>query len=112
MPIQYSNIIDEHEAVRKHCGVFDVSHMGEVWVSGPDAERYVNHIFTNNIAGAPLHKIYYGMMLYPNGGTVDDLLVYKMGDNKFFIVINAANIDTAMSMIAGTARSMGVLVEE
>lgn len=93
MPIQYSSIIDEHNAVRQHCGVFDVSHMGEVRVTGPDAERYVNHIFTNDVTDAPLHKIYYGMMCYPDGGTVDDLLVYKMGDNDFFIVINAANID-------------------
>lgn len=53
MPIQYSSIIDEHQAVRQHCGVFDVSHMGEVRVSGPDAEKYVNHIFTNDIKDAP-----------------------------------------------------------
>ena len=93
MPIQYSNIIDEHNAVRQHCGVFDVSHMGEVRVKGPDAERFVNHIFTNDITGAPDGKIFYGMMCYPNGGTVDDLLVYRMGENDFFLVINAANID-------------------
>ena len=93
MPIQYSNITDEHNAVRQHCGVFDVSHMGEVRITGPDAERYVQHIFTNDVAGAPIGQIYYGMMCYPNGGTVDDLLVYKMGDNDFFLVINAANID-------------------
>ena len=93
MPIQYTNITDEHQAVRQHCGVFDVSHMGEVRISGPDAERYVQHIFTNDIAEAPVGKIFYGMMLYPNGGTVDDLLVYKMGEGDFFLVINAANID-------------------
>jgi aminomethyltransferase len=93
MPIQYSNITDEHNAVRQHCGVFDVSHMGEVRITGPDAERYVQHIFTNDVTDAPLGQIYYGMMLYPNGGTVDDLLVYKMGENDFFLVINAANID-------------------
>ena len=93
MPIQYTNITDEHNAVRQHCGVFDVSHMGEVRISGPDAERYVQHIFTNDVTGAPIGQIYYGMMLYPNGGTVDDLLVYKMGENDFFLVINAANID-------------------
>ena len=93
MPIQYASIIDEHNAVRLHCGVFDVSHMGEIVVTGPDAEKYVNHIFTNEITDAPIHKIYYGMMLYPNGGTVDDLLVYKMAPNHFFIVVNAANID-------------------
>ncbi|MBQ9285336.1 MAG: glycine cleavage system aminomethyltransferase GcvT [Bacteroidaceae bacterium] len=93
MPIQYSNITDEHNAVRQHCGVFDVSHMGEVCITGPDAERYVQHIFTNDVAGAHLGQIFYGMMCYPDGGTVDDLLVYKMGENDFFLVINAANID-------------------
>lgn len=93
MPIQYSSIIEEHNAVRNDCGVFDVSHMGEVTVRGKDAERYVNHIFTNDITDAPIGKIYYGMMLYPDGGTVDDLLVYKMAPNDFFIVINASNID-------------------
>ena len=94
MPLLYqSSIQQEHKAVREHVGLFDVSHMGEVTVKGKDAERYVQHIFTNDIAGAPVGKIYYGMMCYENGGTVDDLLVYKMGENDFFLVINAANID-------------------
>ena len=62
-------------------------------MKGPDAGRFVQHIFTNDVAGAPVGKIYYGMMCYENGGTVDDLLVYKMGENDFFLVINAANID-------------------
>lgn len=93
MPIQYTDIKDEHNAVRTACGVFDVSHMGEVTVRGTDAERYVNHIFTNDVTGLPTGKILYGMMLYEDGGTVDDLLVYKMGENDFFLVINAANID-------------------
>ena len=57
MPIQYSSIIEEHNAVRQSCGVFDVSHMGEVIISGQDAERYVNHIFTNDIKDAPIGKI-------------------------------------------------------
>ncbi len=93
MPIQYKGIAVEHQAVRTKVGLFDVSHMGEVTVRGKDAERYVQHIFTNDIAGAPVGKIYYGMMCYEDGGTVDDLLVYKMGENDFFLVINAANID-------------------
>ena len=93
MPIQYAGIAVEHQAVRGKVGLFDVSHMGEVTVRGKDAERYVQHIFTNDIAGAPVGKIYYGMMCYEKGGTVDDLLVYKMGENDFFLVINAANID-------------------
>ena len=93
MPIQYAGIAPEHTAVREHVGLFDVSHMGEVTVRGKDAERYVQHIFTNDVADAPVGKVYYGMMCYENGGTVDDLLVYKMGENDFFLVINAANID-------------------
>ena len=95
MPLLYQNagIAPEHTAVREHVGLFDVSHMGEVTVKGKDAERYVQHIFTNDVTGAPVGKIYYGMMCYENGGTVDDLLVYKMGENDFFLVINAANID-------------------
>ena len=86
MPIHYTDIIDEHLAVRQHCGVFDVSHMGEVLITGKDAERYVNHIFTNDVRSIPAGKILYGMMCYENGGVVDDLLVYKMADDRFFLV--------------------------
>ena len=94
MPLLYQNagIAPEHYAVREKVGLFDVSHMGEVTVKGKDAERYVNHIFTNDVTDMPTGKILYGMMCYENGGTVDDLLVYKMGENDFFLVINAANI--------------------
>ncbi len=111
MPIQYTNITDEHHAVRNDCGVFDVSHMGEVRITGPDAERYVQHIFTNDIAGAPVGQIYYGMMLYPNGGTVDDLLVYKMGENDFFLVINAANIDKDVEWMKQHATGFNINLE-
>ena len=94
MPIQYSGIIDEHNAVRHAAGMFDVSHMGEVFVSGPDAEAFVNHIFTNDVRGMADGKILYGMMLYPDGGVVDDLLVYKeFKPEHYLLVINAANID-------------------
>lgn len=93
MPLQYVGIAPEHYAVRERVGMFDVSHMGEVTVKGREAERYVQHIFTNDVAGAPVGKVFYGMMCYPDGGTVDDLLVYKMGELDFFLVINAANID-------------------
>ncbi|MBR1932341.1 MAG: glycine cleavage system aminomethyltransferase GcvT [Prevotella sp.] len=93
MPLQYVGIAPEHTAVRERVGVFDVSHMGEVTVRGREAERYVQHIFTNDVAGAPVGKVFYGMMCYDDGGTVDDLLVYKMGEQDFFLVINAANID-------------------
>ena len=111
MPIQYSNIIDEHQAVRQHCGVFDVSHMGEVLVTGKDAERYVNHIFTNDIRGIPLGKILYGMMCYEDGGVVDDLLVYKVADDRFLLVINASNIDKDWAWIQQQADGFEVTLE-
>ena len=94
MPIQYSGIIDEHNAVRNEAGVFDVSHMGEIFVYGPDAERFVNHIFTNDVRGLEPGKILYGMLLYPCGGVVDDLLVYKeFAPDSFLLVVNASNIE-------------------
>ena len=108
MPIQYSTIIDEHQAVRTDCGVFDVSHMGEVTVKGADAERYVQHIFTNDVSKIEAGQILYGMMLYDNGGTVDDLLVYKMAENDFFLVINAANIDKDLEWMQKQAEGFNI----
>lgn len=111
MPIQYTSIEDEHRAVRTACGVFDVSHMGEVTVKGKDAERYVNHIFTNDVRTLQAGGILYGMMCYPDGGTVDDLLVYKMGDEDFFLVINAANIDKDWEWIKQNAEGYDVQLQ-
>ena len=111
MPIQYSNIIDEHLAVRQACGVFDVSHMGEVLISGTDAERYVNHIFTNDVTQIEEGQILYGMMCYDHGGVVDDLLVYKMAADRFFLVINASNIDKDWAWIQQQAAGFHVTLE-
>ena len=111
MPIQYTNIVDEHNAVRQACGIFDVSHMGEVLVTGPQSEKFVNYIFTNDIAGAPDGKIFYGMMCHPTGGVVDDLLVYRMGAQRFFLVINASNIDKDVAWIMEHAKDFDVVVE-
>lgn len=108
MPIQYSTIIEEHEAVRNDCGVFDVSHMGEVTVKGKDAERYVQHIFTNDVSKISDGQILYGMMCYEDGGTVDDLLVYKMAENDFFLVINAANIDKDWQWMQDNAKGFDI----
>ncbi len=112
MPIQYSSIIDEHNAVRTDCGVFDVSHMGEAIVTGPDAERYVNHIFTNDVSTIKVGQVLYGMMLYPDGGTVDDLLVYKMGAEEFFLVINASNTDKDVAWMKENTEGFNVKVED
>ena len=108
MPIQYTTIEDEHRAVRTSCGVFDVSHMGEVAVSGKDAQRYVNHIFTNDVSKLKPGEIQYGMMCYPDGGTVDDLLAYKVGDECFLLVINAANIDKDWAWMQQQAEGFGI----
>lgn len=110
MPIQYSGIVDEHQAVRHECGVFDVSHMGEVLVNGPQAEDFVNHIFTNNVAGMPMGKILYGMMCFDDGGVVDDLLVYKLAADSFFLVINAANIYKDWAWIQEHAQGYEVML--
>ena len=100
MPIQYSTITEEHLAVRKKVGMFDVSHMGEIFVEGPEAEKFVNWIFTNEIRGFEPGKVLYGMMCYPNGGVVDDLLVYREFEpDHFLLVVNAANIDKDFAWI-------------
>ena len=111
MPIQYSNIVEEHNAVRHACGIFDVSHMGEVLITGPESEKFVNYIFTNDISNAPDGKIYYGMMCHPTGGVVDDLLVYKMGDKRYFLVINASNIDKDVAWIMEHSQGFDVKIE-
>ena len=112
MPIQYAGITEEHNAVRQHVGVFDVSHMGEVRVSGPDAYKFVSHIFVNDVTGAPDGQIFYGMMCYENGGTVDDLLVYKVNDEEYFLVINASNIDKDVAWILQNAEGFDVRIED
>lgn len=111
MPIQYKDITTEHNAVRNGVGVFDVSHMGEVRVKGPDAYRFVQHIFVNDVKDAEDGQIFYGMMCYENGGTVDDLLVYKVNDNEYFLVINAANIAKDWQWILDHAKGFEVVVE-
>ncbi|MBR5638296.1 MAG: glycine cleavage system aminomethyltransferase GcvT [Muribaculaceae bacterium] len=111
MPIQYKGIVEEHNAVRNAVGVFDVSHMGEVHITGPEAQKFVNYIFTNDITKMEVGGIQYGMMLYPDGGTVDDLLVYTMGENDYFLVINAANIDKDVAWINEQAAKFDVKVD-
>lgn len=111
MPIQYKGIVEEHNAVRNNVGVFDVSHMGEVRITGPEAQKFVNYIFTNDITKMEIGGIQYGMMLYPHGGTVDDLLVYTMGENDYFLVINAANIDKDVAWINEQAANFDVKVD-
>lgn len=93
MPIKYEGLVPEHHAVRKQAGLFDVSHMGEVEITGKEAESYVQNLVSNNVKVLEDAQIMYTHMCYPEGGTVDDLLVYKFGKEHFYLVINASNID-------------------
>ncbi len=93
LPVQFSSILEEHEAVRERAGLFDVSHMGEVDVKGKDALKYIQKIITNDASKLVDGKALYSPMCYLNGGTVDDLLVYRYNENHYLLVINASNID-------------------
>ena len=93
MPIQYSSIISEHKAVRNSVGVFDVSHMGEIFVEGEKALDFVQYITVNDASKLFPGKVQYSAMCYPDGGIIDDLLVYKISDTKFMLVVNASNIE-------------------
>lgn len=90
LPVQYVGILQEHECVRTHAGLFDVSHMGEIEVSGEDAFDFLQRMLVNDIVSKP-GKAVYSPMCYPDGGTVDDLILYKQTDNSYLLVVNAAN---------------------
>ena len=93
MPVQYSSIIAEHKAVRNSAGVFDVSHMGEVFVKGDKALEFVQNITVNDASKLAPGRVQYSAMCYEDGGIVDDLLVYRLAENEFMLVINASNIE-------------------
>ncbi|MCD6440701.1 MAG: glycine cleavage system aminomethyltransferase GcvT [Candidatus Marinimicrobia bacterium] len=92
MPIQYSGIMDEHLAVRNAVGVFDVTHMGEFIVTGSAAEKFLNKITVNDVSALEIGQVQYSAMCYPDGGIVDDLLVYRFADH-YMMVVNASNIE-------------------
>lgn len=93
LPVQYEGLTAEHEAVRNFAGLFDVSHMGEVEVRGSQATDYVQNLVTNDVSIMNENQVIYGMMCYPDGGIVDDLLVYKHTNDYYLLVINASNVD-------------------
>lgn len=100
MPVQYSGIIDEHMAVRTGAGVFDVSHMGEIEITGPQALDLVNHVSTNNATKLKDGQAHYSGLLYEHGGFVDDILVHRVNDGHFLLCVNASNQDKDYEHIA------------
>lgn len=93
MPVQFEGLIAEHDAVRSAAGLFDVSHMGEIEIKGKDALLYLQYLLTNNIEAMKDNQIIYSFMCYPNGGVVDDLLVYKYSQDYYLLVVNASNME-------------------
>ena len=93
MPVQYTSIIDEHTAVRTACGIFDISHMGQLIASGPTAAKWLNRLLTNDIFKLGIGDGQYTLMLNDRGGVIDDMIAYRSGENEFFLVVNASMIE-------------------
>jgi aminomethyltransferase len=112
MPVQYRSILEEHKAVRRTAGLFDVSHMGEVDVRGPEAGKFLNYLVTNDVAKLFPGRVLYSPMCYPVGGVVDDLLVYMRGMDDYFLCINAGNIDKDLDWIQEEAAKFSVTIAD
>lgn len=112
MPVQYRSIIEEHKAVRTRAGLFDVSHMGEADVRGPDALRFLQYLVTNDCARLFPGRVLYTVMCYPNGGVVDDLLVYMRDAGDYFLCINAGNIAKDIAWMQEQAKGFDCTVTD
>jgi aminomethyltransferase len=112
MPVQYRSILEEHKAVRRSAGLFDVSHMGEVDVAGPGAMAFLDGLVTNNVRKMYPGRVLYSPMCHPDGGVIDDLLVYMRGPEDFFLCINAGNIAADLEWIHSRAAGHDVTVTD
>jgi aminomethyltransferase len=110
MPVQFTSIMEEHRAVRTSCGVFDISHMGEVFVSGPKAFGWLQHLLANDLAKCAIGGGQYTFLLNERGGVIDDLIVYRMADDNFLLLVNAAKIDEDVAWLQQQAAD-GVTVD-
>ncbi len=111
MPVQYSSIIEEHKTVREAVGLFDVSHMGEVFVSGKDATAFLNKIVPQDIEKLEYEKAVYCQLPKENGGLIDDLIIYKMGIESYLIICNASRVDEDVNWIVRNVGSMDVKID-
>lgn len=111
MPVQYTSILEEHKAVRTAAGLFDVSHMGEFHVTGADAALFLDKLLVNSIAKAPVGKAVYSPMCASNGGVVDDLIVYRTGEETFMVCVNAGNIEKDFGWFLKQAERWGLDVQ-
>lgn len=107
MPVQYSGIVDEHNTVRTKAGIFDISHMGEVFVSGADALEFLNRLLTNDVRKISVGKGQYSLMCNENGGVVDDLYVYQIGADRYLLIVNSSRVDADFEWIEKQAKASG-----
>ncbi|MDR1225796.1 MAG: glycine cleavage system aminomethyltransferase GcvT [Prevotellaceae bacterium] len=108
MPIEYTGITDEHLCVCHKLGVFDVSHMGEFWVSGKNALAFIQYIVSNDASVLHDGKVQYACLMHPTGGVVDDLLIYRFNEEKYLLVVNAANVDKDFAVACKYAGQFGL----
>lgn len=111
MPVQYRGVIQEHHAVREKVGIFDVSHMGRVLVTGPDAEKLLDLMSTNKITGKKDFTATYTLWCHETGGVVDDLIVYRQGPDSFFVVVNAGNREKDLAHLRKEAVGFDVIIQ-
>ncbi len=108
MPVQYTSILDEHRTVRTRAGLFDVSHMGEFGVRGADAQAFLHQLVPNDVSRLALHQALYTQLCLPTGGVVDDLLVYRLAENEYMLVVNAGNIAKDFSWVQEHSQGFSV----
>lgn len=111
MPVQYSSIIEEHKTVRNAVGLFDVSHMGEVFVSGKDATAFLNKVVPQDIEKLDYEKAVYCQLPNKNGGLIDDLIIYKLGIEYYLVICNASRIDEDLNWLVRNKRGMNVKID-
>ncbi len=111
MPVQYEGVIAEHKQVRQDCGVFDVSHMGEIFVSGPEAVAYLQALTVNDINRLAIGQGQYSALPTDAGGFVDDLIIYRLGDEQFLLCVNASNIEKDFNWLSSQKGTFKVQIE-
>jgi aminomethyltransferase len=111
LPVQYSGILEEHEAVRTNAGVFDVSHMGELFVRGPQATELLQRTTCNDVTKLEDNRAHYNGLLYPTGGFVDDILIYRIAADDYFVVVNASNTEKDFEWLQQAAQGLDVEVQ-
>ena len=111
MPVQYASIVEEHQAVRTAAGVFDISHMGRLWLKGPDALKLVQRIYTNNAATLKEGQVRYGLICNESGGILDDVLIYGWNDG-YGMVVNASNRQKVVAWIGRHQPGLGVQMQD